>query len=158
MEQQDHKSNGAQQALVQVPLASGGTVYIVPKSASGEYAQNLAKNDVLVLDDRYEGNPSFQVVESHAVHSVKRMREILAAIVAFDLQTPTDPAWRRSMDSLVKEWRLHNLAYRLHVYRRSARHVDLDNRDEGKGYAHFFFVAAARVWERILHRLRRNAR
>lgn len=139
--------------LAQIALATGGRLYIVKKGEERAADVTPTQGDVLVRDDRHTGNPSFQIVESHRIRSSARMREILACIIDFDARHPTDPAWQRGMDSLLREWKLHNLAYRLHVCRGSARHVDLDNRDEGKGYARFFLVAAARAWERIAARL-----
>ena len=142
-----------QPALCVAPLPSGGRLYIFNK---GETPTNEPEpSDVLVFDDRHNGNPSFQILESHRVKGERRKREILQAILDYDARTPSDPPWRRSMDSLLREWNLHNLAFILHVYRRSARHVDLDNRDEGKGYAHFFLVAAQRVWEKLCMAFRR---
>ena len=149
-------ASGPENALHAAPLATGGTLYIVYKEALERARPRLEPGDVLVLDDRRTGNPSFQIRDSHAVKSGARKREILQAIVDYDANGPTDPPWRRSMDSLLREWKLHNLAFLLHVYRRSARDVDLDNRDEGKGYLHFFLVAAQRVWERLVARLRRR--
>ncbi len=131
------------------PLHTGGRISIYEKDAA---KGDAAPEDVVVLDDRATGNPSFQILASYRIRSRARKKEILQAIIDFDMANPTDPQWKRSMDSLVREWNLHNLAYRLHVYRRSSRDVDLDNRDEGKGYVHFFIVAAQRVWERLTRR------
>lgn len=138
------------------PLPSGGELRIITKEMDASAHADV--DGVLVIDDRYTGNPSFQIVGSHAVHEPARMREILDAIIAFDRLTPTQRPWRRSMESLLKEWKLHNLAYALHVYRKSARDVDLDNRDEGKGYVHFFLVAFERVCELVWAKVRRGAR
>ncbi len=138
-------------------LPSGGMLYIWKKGARQTVCPP-GRDAVLVFDDRHTGNPSFQIVESCRIKNNSRKREILQAIIDFDARTPTDPPWRRTMDSLVKEWNLHNLAFRLHVCRRSSRDVDLDNRDEGKGYLHFFAVAAQRAAEKLrglfLHRSR----
>ncbi len=133
-------------------LPSGRSLYII-KANADRRAYAADAGSVLVLDDRDTGNPSFQILCSHAVHSLVEKREILDAIIAFDQMQPSEKPWRRSMDSLLKEWNLHNLAYRLHVYRRSSADVDLDNRDEGKGYFHFFVTSAERVFERIWKRV-----
>lgn len=141
---------------VRMTLPSGKELRVITKDMDA--LAHRTPNGVLVIDDRRTGNPSFQIVGSHAVHGTERMREILDAIIAFDQLTPTERPWRRTMDSLIKEWKLHNLAYALHVYRKSARDVDLDNRDEGKGYLHFFLVAFERVCELVWAKIRRGAR
>ncbi|MEG1524767.1 MAG: hypothetical protein RRZ24_03440 [Clostridia bacterium] len=137
------------------PLPSGGMLYIVQH---GTDVDDISNNEahIVALDDRYEGNPSFQIRESYRVHNAQRKREILDALIAFDRETPTDPPWQRTRDSLYREWKLHNLAYRLHIYRKSARHVDLDNRDEGKGYWHLFVTAGERALEMVWKRLHKG--
>lgn len=124
-------------------LPSGRALHIV-KADADTSAYGDGADGVLVLDDRDTGNPSFQIRRSYAVRAAEDKREILDAIIAFDRENPSMRPWRRSPASLLKEWNLHNLAYRLHFYRRSAANVDLDNYDEGKGYLRFFVTSFER--------------
>lgn len=134
-------------------LPSGRSLHIVKTDADRRAYED--GRDVLVLDDRDAGNPSFQILRSCAVRDPAARREILDAIIAFDLQYPSERPWRRSMDSLVKEWNLHNLAYRLHIYRKSSADVDLDNYDEGKGYFRFFVTSFERGVQLVWGKLKR---
>lgn len=142
---------------IYISLPGGGELEILTK----EQAERLPEGEkgptsrIRVIDDRYTENPSFQIKSSHLIRDAKRKKEILNAIIAFNRATPTDPPWNRTALSLKREWDLHNLAYRLHLYRKSAAHVDLDNRDEGKGYLHFFVTAAERVVELLAAKLKR---
>lgn len=132
-------------------LPSGRGLHIA-KVGADTRAYDDSAGDVLVLDDRDTGNPSFQILRSYAVRAVADKREILDAIIAFDRENPSERPWRRSVQSLLKEWNLHNLAYRLHFYRKSAANVDLDNYDEGKGYLRFFITSFERGMRLIYKR------
>ena len=97
-------------------LPSGGALHILQKPADSQPLPGCEDTDVVVVDDRHCANPSFQIVSSFRIHNKQRMREILQAIMDFNASTPTEPAWNRTMDSLHKEWKLHNLAYRFYIY------------------------------------------
>ena len=134
---------------VLIPLKSGGRMELLQKGDPQGEEPAPGDGIVRVVDDRYEGNPSFQIRDSFLIRSRERKREILDVLIAYNSAHPTNPTWNRTIGSLEKEWNLHNLAYRLHVYRKSARHVDLDNRDEGRGYLHFFITGFFRVLEKM---------
>lgn len=129
---------------VHTTLPSGRRLHILPeKNICGIYTSD--ESNVIVFDDRHTGDPSFQILNSYKIRLLADKREILEAIIAFDTQSPSERPWKRTLDSLVKEWNLHNLAYQLHVYRSSSADVDLDNFDEGKGYFRFFYTTIVRV-------------
>ncbi len=44
------------------------------------------------------------------------------------------PSWKRTKDSLIREWIEHN---RYALFSERARHVDFDNDEEGKGMLYF---------------------
>ncbi len=96
------------------------------------------KECVAVYDDRHTGNPSFRIFESYKIVRHKKKLEVLNALIAYDKANPTDPQWKRTLPSLEREWVIHNIAYRFGLFREHTRDVDLDNREEGKGWLHFF--------------------
>jgi len=93
---------------------------------------------IVVYDDRHTGNPSFRIYRSYDIVRKELRREVLEALIAYDAADPTDPPWKRTLPSLEREWLLHNAAYRAGFLRSRAADVDLDNREEGKGWLHFF--------------------
>ena len=126
-----------------IPLKTGGVLHIVGMENRPENG-TLPEEDVLVIDDRNPSNPSFQIVNSYRIRDGKRREEILETLIRFDREHPGQGVWKRTLSSLKKEWFAHNAAYRLHFFRSSARHVDLDNRDEGDSYFHFFRIGVER--------------
>lgn len=65
------------------------------------------------------GDTAFKISYSYMVKSW-RDRHLVCAILAHTGATS------RGCESLAAEWRFHNIAYGLHIRRRSARDVDLD--------------------------------
>ena len=47
------------------------------------------------------------------------------------VENPVSPAWNRTENSLVLEWKCHNLAYFCGVKRERTADTDFDNADEG---------------------------
>ena len=130
-----------------IPLKTGGKLHII-KLEDRSSVGKVPEEDVLVIDDRNPSNPSFQVMDSFLIRNGKRREEILNALIQYDREHPSETRWIRTISSLKKEWLAHNAAYRLHFFRSSARHVDLDNRDEGDSYFHFFWIGVQRFLER----------
>ena len=130
-----------------IPLKTGGTLHIVGLEDKAG-AENIPQEDILAIDDRNPSNPSFQVLNSYLVRNGARREEILSALIRYDREHPSAVRWNRTLRSLKKEWLAHNIAYDLHFFRSSARHVDLDNRDEGDSYFHFFWIGVERFLER----------
>ena len=126
---------------------SGGTkLHILPANRENRN-RTFPEGDVLVLDDRCPENPSFQIRDSWRIRDRERQTEVLREIVRYDALFPVSPAWNRSMRSMLAEWRYHNLAFRFRFFRERARHVDLDNRDEG-GVVHMFVTGVHRYLEK----------
>ncbi len=122
-----------------------------------EDAECVCKSGAIaVYDDRRTGNPSFRIFRSYAIVGRKRRREILDALIAYDAANPTDPPWQRTLPSLEHEWVIHNVAYRLGLFRGHTRDVDLDNREEGKGWLHFILRGLQRIFRPVARLFRRS--
>jgi len=64
------------------------------------------------------------IVDSCNVNSKQAMRDFLLELREL---VPNDMAvWQRDMESMVREWRSHNLFYKLHIFRSRTRDVDLE--------------------------------
>ena len=103
-----------------------------------------ARGEIAVYDDRFTENPSFRIFDSYRIRKNRVKREVIRAMLAYSEAYPSDPAWRRTENSLVLEWLEHNFAYRVGFLRSRAGNVDLDNRAEGKGALGYFIKCA---WE-----------
>ncbi len=87
---------------------------------------------IYVLDDRRNVRmPNMEIRFSYRQHAKSERDAVLAVLRNIECNDPT--GWQRTERSMCREWEIHNLAYRLHLCRRSARHVDLDNKDERAG-------------------------
>ena len=113
------------------------------------------RGEIAVYDDRFTENPSFRIFDSYQIRKNSVKREVLSAMIAYNEAYPSDPAWRRTVNSLVLEWMEHNFAYRVGFLRSRACNVDLDNHAEGKGAFGYFCKSA---WEVILGYLKPKKR
>jgi hypothetical protein len=100
------------------------------------------RGEIAILDDRRTGNPSFRVIDSYRIRKNTLKREIIRTMIDYCAVNPTEPAWRRTEDTLVLEWMAHNFAYRVGFLRSRAQNVDLDNHAEGKGALRYFIKSA----------------
>lgn len=121
-------------------LPSGRAMTITLDRAEAKRA--LERGEIAVYDDRFCGNPSFQILRSCEVRKKRLKREVLQALIAYDRERPSDPPWQRTLPSLEREWLAHNFAYRVGFLRSRARDVDLDNHAEGKGSFGYFLESA----------------
>lgn len=129
--------------MERVPTAAG-TVVIVTRKAE---LPNTPEDGVIhVLDDRRnERMPNVRIAFSYRQRTRAEMDAVLSVLAAREAADPSP--WRRTIESMRREWELHNLAYRLHLLRGSARHVDLDNKDERMGLLPLLWRKAAARWK-----------
>lgn len=109
------------------------------------------RGEIAIYDDRHTGNPSFRIFDSYRIRKNSLKREIIRAMMDYNANNPTEPAWQRTEDNLVLEWLEHNFAYRVGFLRSRAQSVDLDNHAEGKGALGYFIKSA---WEVIAEYLK----
>lgn len=72
----------------------------------------ISQNDLIIID-------------SYKIKSIKNMKYVINST-----REKCDESYvihKRSMYSLVNEWRTHNLLYDLHIKREQTKDVDLDN-------------------------------
>ena len=62
-----------------------------------------------------------------ASYKVRKTGDMVRFLVSVRRESAQEMAiWQRSLRSQVVEWRAHNLAYLLHLYRRRAQDLDLE--------------------------------
>ncbi|MBQ6585987.1 MAG: hypothetical protein IJH83_04175 [Coriobacteriales bacterium] len=119
----------------------------------GELA-NLGDDAVVILDDRAARDPNMQIRDSIRIMTPQLRREIARIMLDYDASHPVEPAWQRTADSIEREWRLHNILYRLGIQRARTRDCDLNNSDEGRTAAAFLMGWVAkklREWRASAH-------
>jgi len=130
-------------------LPSGKRITITLDREESQRA--LQRGEIAVYDDRFTPDPSFRVLRSCDIRNKRLRREVLAALIAYDADYPSEPRWHRTLPSLEREWLAHNFAYRVGFLRSRAQDVDLDNHAEGKGAFRYFMKSA---WEVVFGYLR----
>ena len=64
------------------------------------------------------------ILDSASVRSKADMREFLLKVRA--QSSPEMAVCRRDLESMIREWRSHNLFYQLHIFRSRTKDVDLE--------------------------------
>ncbi len=95
------------------------------------------KNVVVIVDKRTSSDPNMQIQDSYQITKTKHQKEIAQLMLNYNIANPVEPAWVRTLDSLVEEWKLHNFAYNIRYKQERTRDCDFNNADEGKGFLDF---------------------
>lgn len=106
---------------------SRGTIYI-GNNVYLKSINDLKENDVLVLDCREDNDPNVKVYDSYKITSPELIEEIVDGLLLYEEVYPSP--WRRSRNSLIREWNAHNIVYQLGLNHDSTTDVDLNNADE----------------------------
>ena len=113
-----------------------GYVYIVTESQL-YLMENREKNVVVILDKRTSFDPNMQVLDSYRIIKTSQQREIAQLMLSYNTSNPVNPAWSRTLGSLVEEWQLHNFAYFWGIKRSQTADCDFNNADEDMGFWDF---------------------
>lgn len=100
--------------------------------------ENIKKDaDVIIVDYRINTDPNMQIKQSYKIGKRKYQKEIAQIMIDYNFENPVDPAWDRSVNSLVDEWLFHNFAYSIGYKRERTADTDFNNNDEGKTFWDF---------------------
>ena len=119
-----------------------GYVYIVKEDLLDEIMEDKEDNVVVVLDNRTAKDPDMQIQDSYRITKTKQQKEIAQLMLNYNTANPVSPAWNRTLDSLVKEWKIHNNVYKTGLFQSNTADCNFNNGDEGKGYWDFFVERA----------------
>ena len=106
---------------------SNGRIFI----GNMEFLQSLKdvnNNDILILDDRKDEDPSIKIFNSASIKDKNTRNEVLEILCRYEECFPSD--WNRSIESMRVEWFMHNLSYFFNYQRNRTTDVDLNNNDE----------------------------
>ena len=132
-----------------VQVSESGKLYIY-KGVTQDYFEDTSNKpdgfragiDFMVGDfiESSKNNPNLQVRDSYRC----TMKSQMKAITSILLEYAEGTEWKRTQDSLITEWREHN---RYAWASARAKHVDFDNKEEGKGFFYFLGKAMRSIWE-----------
>ena len=71
----------------------------------------MEDNVVVIVDYRTEADPNMKILNSYKITNRKQQKESAQIMLDYNNANPVSPAWERTKNSIVKEWRLHNKAY-----------------------------------------------
>jgi hypothetical protein len=115
-----------------------GRIYIY-KNVSSSSSENInlplgfiEGTDFIICDFTGDIDPNIQVRNSYKCTSRAQMEAIIDVLLEYGSEYA--PSWKRTKDSLIREWIEHN---RYALFSERARHVDFDNDEEGKGMLYF---------------------
>ena len=113
------------------PFASynGFNIYI----GDIEYIETIKQEDtgdIYIIDDRKDADPDMSICDSYGITSRSDMNVILEVLLEYEREYPSD--WDRTKSSMLNEWIIHNMLYRLKYERQRTDQVDLNNADEAK--------------------------
>ena len=114
-----------------------GYVYVVTEDQL-DIMEEKEENVVVIVDKRTEPDPNMQIQESYKITKTKQQKEIAQLMLDYNTANPVSPMWNRTLDSLVKEWEIHNNVYKTGLFQSNTADCDFNNGDEGQGYWDFF--------------------
>ena len=81
-----------------------GYVYVVTEDQL-DIMEEREKNVVVIVDKRTAYDPNMQIEDSYRITKKKQQKEIAQLMLDYNTSNPVEPAWSRTKDSLVEEWK-----------------------------------------------------
>lgn len=103
-------------------------VYIGDETYIENISEKINEEDILVLDKRESNDPNMIIYDSYRIHDAKTMNALLEILAEYERLYPTE--WQRTIESMEKEWKIHNICYYLSYERERTKDVDFNNNDE----------------------------
>lgn len=104
-----------------------GNLYVVSPELDRD-AQSVGENDYFAVDRRANKDPEFVVMSSYRADTDALIRQLCQFLLDHETAYPTD--WDRTLESMVDEWKMHNLAYSMNYKLDHSADVNLNNADE----------------------------
>ena len=118
-----------------------GKLYIVSTKVDRD-VQSAGENDYFAVDRRDKKDPEFVVMSSYRADTDAVIRQLCQLLLDHESAYPTE--WNRTLESLVQEWKIHNLAYSLNYKIDHSADVNLNNADEDTDW----LKKAAKIYRR----------
>ena len=104
-----------------------GKLYVVLPEVDRS-AQSAGENDYFAVDRRIGTDPEFVVMSSYRADTDAVIRRLSQLLLDHESMYPSD--WDRTLESMVDEWKMHNLAYSMNYKLDHSADVNLNNADE----------------------------
>ena len=108
-------------------IYQNGTIYICHDVKDIDYQ----KDDIVILDLRDE-KEDICIRDSYRLDDISSQEALIQLIIDYNKLYPSQKLWQRSEESLLNEWLIHNLAYKLNISRERTSDVDFENKEENK--------------------------
>ncbi len=113
-------------------------IYITNKDRSSLTSDDA--NSIYIIDERFRQDPNICIMESYKIVDREDMQRIIAILQEYERKYPSN--WKRSEQSLLNEWLVHNLCSGISFRKSHTDDVDFNNADEKiykeKILTHFF--------------------
>ena len=106
----------------------GGLVYIGDACFLESIRDQVTENDVMILDNRCNSDPNMKIINSYRICSRDEIDDIVNILELYEQECPSE--WQRSIESMRREWQVHNLFYSFSFKTKNTGDVDLNNEDE----------------------------
>lgn len=103
----------------------------MPKNVNADKTTGdiISKYDVTIVDGRDSKNPDIRVVDSYKINDIKTMKAIINEIIEYN-KNNNEYNWKRSEESMLREWLIHNICYYLGIMTENSGSVDFNNSEE----------------------------
>lgn len=85
------------------------------------------ENNILIVDERDE-KKNIKIISSYKIMDRQTQNNVLAVISEYEKNNPS--VWDRTTDSMLIEWRVHNVLYHINFKTSSTKDVDFENNEE----------------------------
>ncbi|MBR1416967.1 MAG: hypothetical protein IJ572_04040 [Bacilli bacterium] len=89
---------------------------------------SISDDDILILDQRDQINPSIKIYSSYKITNSKERNKIIAIIEEYEKKNPSN--WNRSTKTMRLEWLVHNILYYFDYETNRTKDVDFENDEE----------------------------
>ena len=97
------------------------------KNTNGDI-RTFKLEEIIEIDERDKEDPNIKIIDSFSITNKRDMTDILLLIKKYDDEHPSK--WSRTINSMINEWRMHNICYEKDFYICNSKDVDLNNSDE----------------------------
>ena len=105
-----------------------GKLFVVSEKLDRK-SQSVGANDYFAVDRRTAADPEVVVMDSYRADTDALIKRLCQLLLEHEAAHPTD--WERTEESMVSEWKMHNLSYAMGYKVERSMHVNLNNADEG---------------------------
>ncbi len=105
---------------------SNGNIFVLNNNLE---VNTSSTQDIIVIDERHTHDPNIKIIDSYKIKDKDYMKEIIDKLIEYN-ELNNIYEWKRTKESMYKEWIIHNICYNLGIRVNRSRDVDFNNADE----------------------------